>query len=252
MVEIIVATLIFTLLMATLFNIFRTGTKQATKGIHHADTIQEGRRILRQVCLDIKSGCVDTYILSKAIEQGAKLPMAPSRFFKSDEKSELASYSFLVFPLHKGVDEIVKEQGIYSLSQASWVSFYLEKVPENEPLKRLIRVESPTGSKKVISEKVSFFKIDLLPPEPSLKKYSHRLDFFRITLQLLDNFGNVDLSKGLFDSRGRMTDESLKSKIVVADFFDVAYPEEWNRVFQNSLMNKNWNSFVVEPEAGSQ
>lgn len=263
LVEIVVSALILAFLMTALFSVFRSGTQQATKGIHHADTVQEGRRILRQICLDLKCGCVDTGKLSIAISGGDSDPPIPppedkpflsSRFFQVGGKPDFPSYSFLAFPIHGRRDEVVKLDGRNLDTHAALITYELEEIPGVPVVKRLVRSEVSSGEpvSKVLSEKVCFFKIDLVKDEGPSGNLFHRLDYFRITLQLLDNFGKVDLSKGVFDSLGRFSDGSLKSKIVVADFFDVAYPEAWNRVFQNPLMERNWNTFVLGPEALSK
>ncbi len=236
LVEIMIVLICTALLMGPIFLVLRSSTKTSLKGMLRIDTTLEARRVIKQVYADLKMACFplpynSIYNFSDVMQVTGTPP--------------LNSYRFNTFPIHQRLNDIFASQisGV-NFRNVSEVTYRVEesKNPDN-PFMRLIRTESFGGkvSTRVLTERINFFEIKPIMLQP----YGKNQFYFLVTLQLIDAVHASDM-KGRI--AGAKLDE-LQKDVILADFFDVVYPEFFHAAWNQTRVNPNWHTQIRSPEA---
>lgn len=236
LVEIMIVLICTALLMGPIFLVLRSSTKTSLKGMLRIDTTLEARRVIKQVYADLKMACFplpynSIYNFSDVMQVTGTPP--------------LNSYRFNTFPIHQRLNDIFASQisGV-NFRNVSEVTYRVEesKNPDN-PFMRLIRTESFGGkvNTRVLTERINFFEIKPIMLQP----YGKNQFYFLVTLQLIDAVHASDM-KGR--TAGTKLDE-LQKDVILADFFDVVYPEFFHAAWNQTRVNPNWHTQIRSPEA---
>ncbi len=245
LVEILVVAGCIVLLMGPILSILRSGSRTSLQGMLQIDTTLEARRIIKQFHTDLKQACFSN-------DQDV-LTIGFSNLLKESGKLPDLSYSFLCFPLHGRMEEAVPASLSGKAKRLlSRVTYKLEKQADPEkPFLRLTREEKyhPEHAegdryadgvhRRVLSERVNFLQIKPI----EIQTFGKKQYYFWITLQLTDTIGRADrksMSPGVPISE-------RSSGLLVADFFDVVYPEFFNAFWNQEGINRNWHTVTVAP-----
>lgn len=227
------------LILVPSFRILQMGTRSSLQGMLRVDTTLEARRILRQIQKDLKASCFP-------ISVGSAGELSIDSILKTSEPVP-QEYVFFAFPSLGSPEQFVKEGPLIVNRQVSKIRYLLRKGGNpGKPFQQLIReewfskghplaAEFPGGCRRsILSERVNFFRISPREFQTPAPYFTHSV--FWITLQLVDS-----LKAGTLD--GESPGETWKTPapgLVLADFYDVVYPEFFNSLQDWSFMNRNW------------
>jgi hypothetical protein len=104
-----------------------------------------------------------------------------------------------------------------------------------------VREEKFNGKtrKQVLSERVNFFEIKPIMLQPQGKNQYYYL----VTLQLLDAVHAKDME-------GQITGDKITDQVqdvILADFYDVVYPEFFHSMWNQVRVNPNWHTPLKAP-----
>jgi type II secretory pathway pseudopilin PulG len=238
LIEIMVVLACMMLLLIPAWKIFQQGTKSSLQGMLQIETTLEARKVLKGIGNDLKKSCwiwddanIGYYTLDHIVKVNGTFPGI--------------SWSFLSYPQHGDVaDAIPTSAQADPATRQLWrrvsrITYRLEpsskksskKLPASFPMYSLIREEKfnprhpqatkfPGGVRQtVVSDRVLFFDIR---PLTQTDAGGHQMQFFWITLQLVDSIDpNVQLPT-LVDGKKLL---QRSKNLIIADFFDVVYPE---------------------------
>ncbi|MFZ5949221.1 MAG: PulJ/GspJ family protein [Candidatus Rifleibacteriota bacterium] len=234
LVEIMIVAICLALLMGPIFMVLRSGTQTSLKGMLRIDTTLEARRVIRQVHADLKMAC---------------FPLPLSSVFNFDDVLKISGtppknvYSFLSYPAHQKMSEIFTSQtsGI-NFRDLSEITYTVEDNGDPEkPALKLVREEKFGGktTKRILSNRVNFFEIKPIMLQPQGKNQF----YYFVTLQLLDA---VHPSEMQGNTPGdKITDEV--TGVILADFFDVVYPEYFHSMWNQLRTVPNWHTLLRSP-----
>ena len=236
LVELTIAAICLTIILGPIIMILRSGTSSSLVGMMRIDTTQKARNILHQVYADLKMACL-------------YLP-ADKREFSFEEivtregDSPYYNYSFYSFPIHQSYDKIL-ENGIDNITYRvpSFITYKVENGdnPNLPTFKKLIREENFDGNitSKVLTDNLNYFEIkqiDMVVDGNKLQSY------YMITLQLIDVLHENDI-------KDKKTGEKLRENqkdLILADFYDIVYPEYYNALWNEKGLNRNWYSILKQ------
>lgn len=236
LVEVMIVLICTALLMGPIFLVLRSSTRTSLKGMLRIDTTLEARRVIKQIYADLKMAC---------------FPLPYNSIYNFDDVMQVTgtpphnAYRFFSFPIHQRLNDIFASQlsGIDYRNVAE-INYRIEdsKDPDN-PFKRLIRTESFGGkvNTHVLSDRINFFEIKPVMMQP----YGKNQFYFLVTLQLIDAVHPSEM-KGR--TAGTKLDE-LQKDVILADFFDVVYPEFFHAAWNQTRVNPNWHTQLRAPEA---
>ncbi|NCB38885.1 MAG: hypothetical protein EOM80_08955 [Erysipelotrichia bacterium] len=236
LVEVMIVAICLALLLGPIFLVLRSGTKTSLKGMMRIETTLEARRVIKQVYADLKMACFplpynSVYNFDNVMQTGGVPPHN--------------TYKFMSFPIHQKMENIFSSQlsGV-NYRDVAEITYRVEegKDPDN-PFLTLFRDESFGGkvNTRVLSDKINFFEIKPIMLQP----YGKNQFYFLVTLQLIDALHPSEL-KG--KTAGTKLDE-LQRDVILADFFDVVYPEYFHAAWNQVRVNPNWHSQIRQPEA---
>jgi len=234
LVEIMVAAACLALLAGTTFLLIRAGTRSSLQGMLRLETTLEARKIIRQVYTDLKLACFPLpYNSVYNFENVMYTTGAPPHNM----------YSFLSFPTHARLNEIlVSQQNGVNYRETAFINYRVEPAAsQTSHLLRLTREETFRGqtTRKVLSERVNFFEIKPIMLQP----YGRNQHYFLITLQLVDSVDASELQR--VTSGDKLPDD--RSNLAVADFFDIVYPEFFHAAWNQPGINPNWHTQIRVP-----
>jgi hypothetical protein len=234
LVEIMIVAICLALLMGPIFLILRSGTQTSLKGMLRIETTLEARRVIKQIHADLKLACFPLPYSSKySFSSVMNISGTPPK----------NTYSFLSYPIHQKFSNIFQNQSSgVNFRDVSEIKYIIEDGTDpDKPSYRLIREEKFNGkvSKKVLSERVNFFEIKPIMLQPQGKNQF----YFLVTLQLLDSVHPKDM-KG--KSPGSKITDQVQG-VVLADFYDVVYPEFFHSLWNQVRMNPNWHTPLRAP-----
>ncbi len=236
LVEIMIVLICTALLMGPIFLVLRSSTRTSLKGMLRIDTTLEARRVIKQVYADLKMAC---------------FPLPYNSVYNFDDVMQVTgttphnSYKFYSFPIHQRFNDIFASQlsGVNYRNVAE-VTYRVEKSknPDN-PFMRLIRTESFAGkvNTRILTERVNFFEIKPIMMQP----YGKNQFYFLVTLQLIDALHPSEMKDRVAGSRL----DDLQKDVILADFFDVVYPEFFHAAWNQARVNPNWHTQIRIPEA---
>lgn len=236
LVEIMIVLICTALLMGPIFLVLRSSTKTSLKGMLRIDTTLEARRVIKQIYADLKMACFplpynSIYNFDDVMQAGGTPPHS--------------SYQFHSFPIHQRMRDIFSSQSSgVNFRDVAEVTYRVEdsKDPDN-PFMRLVRTESFGGkvNTRVLTERINFFEIKPVMMQP----YGKNQFYFLVTLQLIDAVHPSEM-------KGRVAGtklDDLQKDVILADFFDVVYPEFFHAAWNQTRVNPNWHTQIRNPEA---
>ncbi|HNX74172.1 MAG TPA: type II secretion system protein [Candidatus Rifleibacterium sp.] len=236
LVEIMIVLICTALLMGPIFLVLRSSTRTSLRGMLRIDTTLEARRVIKQVYADLKMAC---------------FPLPYNSIYNFDDVMQVSgtpphnSYKFYSFPIHQRLNDIFSSQlsGV-NFRDVAEVHYRVEdsKDPDN-PFMKLIRTEAFGGkvNTRVLTDRINFFEIKPVMMQP----YGKNQFYFLVTLQLIDAVHPSEM-KGRV--AGAKLDE-LQKDVILADFFDVVYPEFFHAAWNQTRVNPNWHTQLRSPAA---
>jgi hypothetical protein len=234
LVEIMIVAICIALLMGPLFMILRSGTKTSLKGMLRIETTLEARRVIKQIHADLKLACFpipynSTYDFADVMQVSGTPPEV--------------TYKFLSYPIHKDFEDIFTSQTSgKNYREVAEITYKIEENPDpDKPAYKLIREEKNNGKTRttILSERVNYFEIKPIMLQPQGKNQFYYL----VTLQLLDA---VHLNDMEGQSIGDKINDEVKD-VILADFYDVVYPEFFHSMWNHVRFNPNWHTPLKAP-----
>ena len=195
---------------------------------NYKDPGSQARNVLQQVYADLKMACF-------------KLPdendYSFSDILKRNGDAPNYMYQFYSFPIHQSYSEIFDnpDEGVNSRIP-SLITYKVEGV--SAPY-RLVREETFKGktTSKVLSENINFFEINDIGITTKVDNSKMQF-YYQITLQLIDVLHASD-----YDSKkiGEKLRQNQKD-VILADFYDIVYPEYFNALWNDKRLNQNWHT----------
>lgn len=231
LVELMIAATCLMLIIGPIFLLLRSGTNTSLRGMLRIETTLKARNVLQQVYADLKMACF-------------KIPEEKAYSFdeiitEDQTSAPNYSYQFYSFPIHQKYSDIFEnpEEGINNRIP-SLITYRIEG--ESAPYK-LIREEKFKDNKptsKILSENVNFFEIKEIGITTAANN-SQMQFYYLITLQLIDVLHASDYKDK--NNLGQKLRENQKD-IILADFYDVVYPEYFNALWNDKRLNQNWHT----------
>ncbi|GAB4271476.1 MAG: hypothetical protein Kow0029_09210 [Candidatus Rifleibacteriota bacterium] len=234
LVEIMIVGICLALLMGPIFLVLRSGTKTSLQGMLRIETTLEARRVIKQIHQDLKLAC---------------FPLPYNSLYSFDDVMTIGgtppknTYTFLSFPTHQKFSNIFQNQTSgQNARNVSEIKYIVEDGTDpDKPSYRLIREEKFGGkvTRKVLSNRVNYFEIKPMMIQPQGKNQF----YFLVTLQLLDSVHPSSM-KGKTPGSKIM---NLEKDVILADFFDVVYPEFFHAMWNQIRVNPNWHTPLKAP-----
>ena len=198
-------------------------------GVMRNETTDKARAIMHQIYADLKMACFP-------LGDGAEYNFYD--ILDKDGTPPYMDYTFQSYPIHQKYSDIFEspQEGI-NYRNPSAIQYSVEKGSNPDlPFKKLVRKElfGNKITKKVLSENVNYFEIKELFLEIEGKKQYYYL----ITLQLIDVLHASDME-------GKKSNEKLtenQKDVILADFYDVVYPEYFHALWNDEKPNPNWHT----------
>lgn len=234
LVEIMIAATCLTIIMGPLFLLLRSGADSSLKGMMRIETTLKARRVLQRVYADLKMACMP-------------LPYGSAYSFSAILQEEEATppnviYHVYSYPTHQKYNEIFSTEynGKNINERIPILVTYRVEDGDNPdlPFKKLVREEKfyqQTTKREVLTDNLNFFEI---------KEIDLQLDgkvqyFYLITLQLIDVLHAQDMV-GKKQVGEKLTDN--QKDVVLADFYDIVYPEFFHAIWNDKKLNPNWHT----------
>jgi type II secretory pathway pseudopilin PulG len=234
LVETMIVAICLAILLGPIFLLLRSGSRRSLEGMLRIDTTLEARRVLQQIHADLKQACLPI------------VPQQPVGFtdflFVTGSVPEW-TYTFLSYPLHRPVTEIVPNNSGNAPRRAARITYRVVRQNDpNKPFLRLYRDEEFPGSGKqtrTLSDRVNFFEIKPL----EIQAGGRNQFYFWINLQLVDTAKGVDTTA----MAAGTPVTAAKAGVLLADFFDVVYPEFFHAFWNHPMQNPNWHAGLISP-----
>jgi prepilin-type N-terminal cleavage/methylation domain-containing protein len=234
LVEIMIVAICLAILMGPLFLILRSGTKTSLKGMLRIETTLEARRVIKQIHADLKLAC---------------FPLPYNSVYDFGDVMQISgtppevSYKFLSYPIHTEIGNVFTSQTSgKNYREVAEVKYTIEENSDPDKASyRLVREEKFNGKtrKQVLSERVNFFEIKPIMLQPQGKNQYYYL----VTLQLLDAVHAKDMEVQI--TGDKITDQV--QDVILADFYDVVYPEFFHSMWNQVRVNPNWHTPLKAP-----
>ena len=234
LIEIMIVAICLAILIGPIFLLLRSGQHSSLKGMMRIETTVKARNVLQRVYADLKMAC---------------FPLPYSSYYsfcnvlQKEGYAPYYTYKFHIFPVHQNYREILQEseKGVIYRN----LSFVTYKIEDNDdpkiPLKKLVRYETfkDKTTKQVLTDRLNFFEIK----EISLKADEKEQFYYLISLRLVD----VLHAKNLSDTETLEKIRNNPQDIVVADFFDVVYPEYFRALWNDKKISPSWHTVLKSP-----
>lgn len=244
LVELLIAITCFTIILGPLYMLMRSGTQSSMRGVKSIETTLEARKVMKQVYADLKMLC---FVLPDDMGTDTKFSFAST--MKTEGIMPKKTYKFQCFASNREYDEIFEGRLGNSISSryVSSIEYsVVESENENNPFMKLIRKEKFKGQEKskVLSEHVNFFEIKpIFISQPGTSKNQY---YYLITLQLADALNKNLEQLGKVGVGEKIEAGSAGKNIILADFFDVVYPEYFHAAWNQSNFGLNWHTMLKE------
>lgn len=246
LVEIMIVSMCLAIIIYPIFMLLRSGQDSSLKGMMRIETTMKARVALQRVYADLKMACKP--ISAKGEEYSF------TDILKKDGGFPNITYTFDTFPIHKKYSEIFRNVNVQDFDNdginyrlLSTVSYKVEEGNNpNLPFKKLIRRETFDNktTEQIITDKLNYFEIKEIDLAIGDK---HRY-YYLITLQLIEVLHDKDI-------KDKKSDEKLRENqkdVILADFYDLVYPEYFNALWNNQKENGNWHTRLINSASASQ
>lgn len=229
LVETLIAVAISAIIAVNAFTLYRSGVRSSISGVVSLDMLAEGKRILKQINDDLKNSCIP-YHGGFSVSFNDLLQIA----FSKNRGLEGAEFSLLRFKPEPDFARTGLPGPDYLLRPLMSIKYRLEKI-ENSELLRLVR-EAPSGDaaadRKILSERVSFFKIS---PAAISTPNSEQNWFWNVSLQLA---GRTEKHAGQTQTAVSATARGEDTM----NFYDIVYSDFFSAINSFRHSPRNWNT----------
>ncbi len=249
MVELIIVAACVALLLGPIFFLLRSGSNTSRMGMLKIETTLESRRIIKQIHRDLKLAVIP---LSHIWSPGEVAFPAFTDILTEEGSPPLLKYTFYSYPVHAplssgGASDIIHNRLSktgYSPRNMAKITYSLEKTGVDSPFLTLKRTELFNGQTRTqkLSERINYFRIKVIPMTPMGTKNQY---FFFVTLQLIDSLNKMDMAGKISETDVNMQKADAQGKVVLADFFDIVYPEYFHAFWNSPQSNPSWHTFPV-------
>lgn len=250
LVELVVVACCIALLIGPIYMLLKSGSTSSRMGMLKVETTLESRRILKQIHRDLKLAIIP---ISQLWSPGQVAFPAFTDILQEEGTPPLLTYSFYSYPIHAPLSNGTAEDIIYNRSSKTGfnprsmakISYILEKkTGSDSPFMVFKRIEEYNGQKReqTLSERVNYFRIKIVPMTPPGTKNQY---FFFVTLQLIDSLHRDDMAGKIAAVDVNMQKADAQGKIVLADFFDMVYPEYFHAFWNHPQTNPSWHTFPI-------
>lgn len=250
LVELIIVACCTALLLGPIFLLLRSSTTTSRMGMLKIETTLESARILKQIHRDLKLAIIP---LSHVWSPGQVAFPAFTDILKEEGTPPQQTYSFYSYPIHASLsdgksDDIIHNRGSktgFSPRNIAKITYLIEKkTGADSQFMILKRIEEYNGLKReqILSERINYFRIKIIPMTPPGTKNQY---FFFVTLQLIDSLNRSDMDGKIAVGDVNMQKATAKGKIILADFFDMVYPEYFHAFWNHPQTNPSWHTFPV-------
>lgn len=234
LVEIMIVAICIALLMGPILLVLRSGTQTSLKGMLRIETTLEARRVIKQIHADLKMAC---------------FPLPYSSVYNFDDVMAISGtppmnvYKFLSYPSHQKLSNIFTSQtsGV-NFREVAEIKYIVEDNGDpDKPAFRLVREEKFAGktARRILSNRVNFFEIKPIMLQPQGKNQY----YFMATLQLVDSVHPSEMAGTTPGSKVSSTQQG----VILADFYDVVYPEFFHSMWNQVRANPNWHTPLRAP-----
>ena len=240
LVEIMIVCICIGLLVSPIFVLLRSGSDSSLKGMMRIDTTLKARTILHQVYADLKMACLP--LAFDETNSGIKYDF--SQVLTTKGAAPKVQYEFVSFPIHQKYSDIFYETTNNKGQEMNYRKVckitYTVKGNNKSPFKKLIREVEFDNKKQthVLSENVNQFYIE---PVTDLKINGRVQYYYLITLQLVDVMHVNEKENVSYDDIKGDT-----KNLILADFYDVVYPEQFNSIWNNIKPVSNWHTVIKD------
>ncbi len=230
LVELMIAAICLMLILGPVFMMLRSGTNTSLKGMLRIETTLKARNILQQIYADLKMACFKVpdagiYSFSNILTKSGDAPNY--------------IYQFYSFPIHQSYSDIFENPTDENAENNRIPSKITYKIEGESAPYTLIREEtfnSKTTS-KVLSNNINFFEIKDIGITTEVD--SSKMQFYyQITLQLVDVLHPKDYDNKQIGEKLRQNQKD----VILADFYDIVYPEFFNAIWNDKRLNQNWHT----------
>lgn len=244
LMELMMVVALSVIIMTPAYRIFKSGSQASLQGMQQIDMVRDGRQIIRKIHNDLKMSCREMSAAAFSFTFNQMVAVTPG----SSNSIANTKYVFLIFPLHAEVSDAVSEKAAGGKAPrfANRVTYTLEPSGKPDmPFLKLVREEKfhpQLGGKTlktVYSERVNYFSIK--PVEIQSKEGKNQW-FFNVTLQLAEARHPKELGKATNNLQ-----LNRSNGLIIADFFDVVYPEFFSALNNQDYMGRNWYTVIEGP-----
>ena len=229
LVELMIACICLTLIIGPVFILLRSGTNTSLKGMLRLDTTVKARNVLQQIYADLKMACFklpeeENYSFNSILTRGGDAPNY--------------TYKFYSFPIHQKYSDIFENPDEGVNNRIPTLITY--RIEGNSAPYKLIREEQfkdnrPTS--KILSENINFFEIKDIGITTNVDNNKMQF-YYQITLQLIDVLHASDYDNKTIGEKLRNSPKD----VILADFYDIVYPEYFNAIWNDNRLNQNWHT----------
>lgn len=244
LVELLIAITCFTIILGPLYMLMRSGTQTSMRGVKSIETTMEARRVMKQIYADLKMLC---FVLPD--DMGVDTVFSFDSAMKVEGIVPKKTYSFQCFPANQEYDNIFEGRCGKSISfrHVSNIKYsVIENSSKDNPFMKLVRTEVFKGEikKQILSEHVNFFEIKpIFISQPGTGKNQY---YYLVTLQLADILKKNSENLGKVGTGEKIEAGKIDKDIILADFFDVVYPEYFHAAWNQSNFGLNWHTMLKD------
>ena len=228
LVEIMIAAICLVIIIGPVFMLLRSGTNTSLRGMLRIETTLKARNVLQQIYADLKMAC---FILPDEGEYSFNTILAR----KGDAPNYI--YQFYSFPIHRNYSEVFESpEAGENTRKPSLITYKIEG--ESAPYS-LIREETfnNTTTSRILSENINFFEIKDIGITTNVNNSKMQF-YYMITIQLIDVLHTKDYDRKTIGEKLRKNQKD----VILADFYDIVYPEFFNALWNDKRLNQNWHT----------
>ena len=246
LVEIMIAITCLAIIVIPVYSVLRSGSQTSLKGMKRVETTLEARKILKQVYADLKMLCFN---FQDDLDSSKTYSFDDTLYTNNKTIPDTVIYSFNTFPSNQELDEIFDgriEDGDLKANtrNINHIKYTIESNDnQNNPCYKFVREVTFKGktTKKVLSERVNYFEIKPI----SVYGNGKMQYYYYVSLQLIDTINNQSQIKNVHNIGEQLTAEH-DNNIILADFFDVVYPEYFHAAWNQSKVVPNWHNIISD------
>lgn len=250
LVELMIVAACTALLIGPIFFLLRSGSQTSRMGMLKIETTLESRRILKQIHRDLKLAVIP---LPHIWSPGQVAFPAFTDILTEEGTPPEVKYSFYSYPVHAPLSDGTPADVIhnrvsktgFSPRNMARITYEVSKKPGTDSQFMILkRTEDYNGQSRTqtLTDRLNYFRIKIIPMTPPGAKNQY---FFFITLQLIDSLNRSDMDGKVAAGDVNLQKASAQSKIVLADFFDIVYPEYFHAFWNHPQTNPSWHTFPV-------